>query len=55
MLEHIRPFLWSVTDIGIVFVTREPEFDAINVYRFSDRRIARGGGWDFEYRGSTRT
>ena len=29
MLTRIRPFLWSVTDTGIVFVTREPDFDAI--------------------------
>ena len=43
VLEHVRPFLWSVTDTGIVFVTREPDFDAIDVYRFSDRRIARVG------------
>ena len=33
MLEHVRPFLWSVTDSGIVFVTREPDFDAIDKFR----------------------
>jgi Tol biopolymer transport system component len=43
VLEHLRPFLWSVTDTGIVFVTRELDFDAIDVYRFSDRRVARLG------------
>ena len=43
VLERVRPFLWSVTDTGIVFVTREPDFDAIDVYRFSDRRVARVG------------
>ena len=31
VLERVRPFLWSVTDTGIVFVTREPDFDAIDV------------------------
>jgi Tol biopolymer transport system component len=43
VLEHLRPFLWSVTDTGIVFVTREPDFDAIDVYRFSDQRTSRVG------------
>ena len=43
VLEHIRPFLWSVTDTGIVFVTREPDFDAIDAYRFSDGRICAPG------------
>ncbi len=33
VLEGVRPFLWSVTDTGIVFVTRETDFDAIDVYR----------------------
>ena len=47
VLEHVRPFLWSVTDTGIVFVTREREFDAIDVYRFSDRRVARVGRLGF--------
>ena len=45
VLEHIRPFLWSVTDTGIVFVTRGPDFDAIDMYRFSDRRVAPWAGW----------
>ncbi len=47
VLEHIRPFLWSVTETGIVFVTRGPNFDAIDVYRFSDRRVARVGRLGF--------
>ena len=47
MLEHVRPFLWSVTASGIVFVTREPDFDAIDVYRFSDQRVARVGRLGF--------
>jgi Tol biopolymer transport system component len=47
VLERVRPFLWSVTDTGIVFVTREPDFDAIDVYRFSDQRVARVGRLGF--------
>ena len=47
VLEHIRPFLWSVTETGIVFVTRESDFDAIDVYRFSDQQVARVGRLGF--------
>jgi Tol biopolymer transport system component len=47
VLERVRPFLWSVTDTGIVFVTREPDYDAIDVYRFSDQRVARVGRLGF--------
>jgi Tol biopolymer transport system component len=47
VLERIRPFLWSVTDTGIVFVTRETDFDAIDLYRFSDQRVARVGRLGF--------
>jgi Tol biopolymer transport system component len=52
MLERVRPFLWSVTDTGIVFVTREPDFDAIDVYRFGVRRVARVGRLGFRIPGS---
>src|SRR5688572_19086771 len=51
VLEHVRPFLWSVTDTGIVFVSREPGFDAVDVYRFSDRRVARVGRIPFRIPG----
>jgi Tol biopolymer transport system component len=51
VLEGVRPFLWSVTDTGIVFVTREPDFDAIDVYRFSDRRVTRVGRLGFRIPG----
>jgi Tol biopolymer transport system component len=51
VLEHLRPFLWSVTDTGIVFVTRESDFDAIDVYRFSDQRTARVGRLPFRLPG----
>jgi Tol biopolymer transport system component len=47
VLERVHHFLWSVTDTGIVFVTREPDFDAIDVYRFSDQRVARVGRLGF--------
>jgi Tol biopolymer transport system component len=51
VLERVRPFLWSVTDKGIAFVTREADFDAIDVYRFSDQRIARVGRLGFRIPG----
>ena len=51
VLERVRPFLWSVTETGIVFVTREPDFDAFDVYRFSDRRVARMGRLGFRIPG----
>ena len=52
VLERVRPFLWSVTDSGIVFVTREADFDAIDRYQFSDRRVARVGRLGFRLPGS---
>jgi Tol biopolymer transport system component len=51
VLEQLRPFLWSVTDTGIVFVTKESDFDAIDMYRFSDRRISRLGRLGFRIPG----
>ena len=51
VLERVRPFVWSVTDTGIVFVTREQDFDAIDVYRFSDQRVARLGRLGFRIPG----
>jgi Tol biopolymer transport system component len=47
VLERVRPFLWSVTETGIVFVTREADFDAIDIYRFSERRVTRMGRLGF--------
>jgi Tol biopolymer transport system component len=47
VLEHVRPFLWSVTHTGIAFVTREPDFDAIDAYRSSDGRTTRVGRLEF--------
>jgi Tol biopolymer transport system component len=47
VVERVRHFLWSVADKGIFFVTREPDFDAIDLYRFSDRRVARVGRLGF--------
>jgi Tol biopolymer transport system component len=52
VLGRVRPLLWSVTDAGIVFVTREADFDAIDVYRFSDQRVARVGRLGFRVPGS---
>jgi len=47
LLDRVRPFLWSVAETGIVFVTREPDFDAIDVYRYGDRRVVRVGRLGF--------
>ena len=43
VLDGVRPFLWAVAESSIVFVTRGPDFDAIDSYRFSDRHVARVG------------
>ena len=51
VLDGVRPFLWSVTEKGIVFVTRESDFDALDVYRFSNRQVARGGRLGFRIPG----
>jgi len=51
VLEGVRPFLWSVTEKGIVFVTRETDFDALDMYRFSDRQVARVGRLGFRLPG----
>jgi Tol biopolymer transport system component len=51
VLERVRPFLWAVTNTGIVYVTREPDFDAIDVYRFSDGHVARVGRLAFRIPG----
>jgi Tol biopolymer transport system component len=47
VLDGVRPLLWSVTNNGIVFVTRESDFDALDVYRFSDQLVARLGRLGF--------
>jgi Tol biopolymer transport system component len=51
VVQGVRPFLWSVTDTGIVFVTREADFDAVDIYRFSDQRVARLGRLGFRLPG----
>jgi hypothetical protein len=51
VLDHVRLFAWAVTDSGIVFVTREPDFDAIDKYHFNDRRVARVGRLRFRIPG----
>jgi Tol biopolymer transport system component len=47
VLESVQPFGWSVMDTGIVFVTRERDFDAMDVYGFADQRVARLGRLGF--------
>jgi Tol biopolymer transport system component len=51
VIDDVRLFVWAVTDTGIVFVTREPDFDAIDKYHFSDRRVARMGRLRFRIPG----
>jgi Tol biopolymer transport system component len=51
VVGHVWPFLWAVTDAGIVFITREPGFDAIDTYRFRDRRVSRVGRLAFRIPG----
>jgi hypothetical protein len=51
VLERVWPFLWAVTDTGIVFVTREADYDAIDAYRLSDRRVVRVGRLGFRIPG----
>jgi Tol biopolymer transport system component len=51
VLERVRPFGWSVTDTAIVCVTAERDFDAIDVYGFSDQRVARLGRLGFRIPG----
>jgi Tol biopolymer transport system component/DNA-binding winged helix-turn-helix (wHTH) protein len=43
VLDRVRFGLWSVTDEGIVFLTVERDFDALDFYAFSDRRVRRLG------------
>jgi len=47
VVEHVWPFLWAVTNTGIVFIARTPEFDALDVYRFGDRQVTRLGRLGF--------
>jgi Tol biopolymer transport system component len=51
VIVRIRPFLWSVTNKGIVFLERESDFDAIDLYRFRDQRVARIGKLGFRVPG----
>jgi tricorn protease-like protein len=52
VLDHVRPFLWAVTDGGIVFLTREADVDAIDVYRFGEQRVTRMGRLGFRIPGT---
>jgi hypothetical protein len=47
VIDGVRFGLWSVTDRGIVFVTIEPETDAIDFYAFADRTLRRIGRLPF--------
>ena len=47
VIDGVRFGLWSVTDHGIVFVTIEPDVDAIDFYAFADRIVRRLGRLPF--------
>jgi hypothetical protein len=43
VIDGVRFGLWSVTERGMVFVTIEPDVDAIDFYAFADRTVRRLG------------
>jgi Tol biopolymer transport system component/DNA-binding winged helix-turn-helix (wHTH) protein len=47
VLDAVRLSLWSVIEQGIVFVTVEPESDALDFYSFSDHQVRRLGTLPF--------
>jgi hypothetical protein len=55
VLPHVLPFLWELTENGIVFVSSTAEVDAIDVYRFSDQRVSRLGQLGFRIPASFRS
>ncbi len=47
LLDSVPFGRWSVPSQGILFATAGPEFDAIDLYSFSDRRVQRLGALPF--------
>ena len=47
LTDGIRIHLWSPVPDGIVFVSLEPDADALDLYRFSDGRVQRLGTLPF--------
>jgi Tol biopolymer transport system component len=47
VLEAVHPFWWSVAKQGIYFLTREPDFDAIDFLDFNVSRVERKGQLPF--------
>ena len=47
VLDTVRLSLWSVSERGIVYVTVEPDADALDFYSFSDRQVRRLGTLPF--------
>jgi Tol biopolymer transport system component len=43
VLDGLTPDWWSVSDDGVLFISREPEFDAIDRYSFSSHKVTRVG------------
>ena len=51
ILANVPALAWSVTEKGILFLTREPGFDAIDLYRFADQSVTRVGRIAFRLQG----
>jgi len=47
VLENVPAFAWSVTQKGVFFVSREREYDAVDLYRFGDGTVMRIGRLNF--------
>jgi Tol biopolymer transport system component len=47
ILANVPALAWSVTEKGIFFLTREPDFDAIDLYRFANQSVTRVGRMAF--------
>lgn len=47
VLDAVHPFWWSVTRQGIYFLTREPDFDAIDFWDFNVSQVKRKGQLPF--------
>jgi hypothetical protein len=43
VLDGLTPLWWSVANTGLFFISREPEFDAIDRYDFSGGKVTRVG------------
>ena len=47
VLEGVMGSQWAVTEKGIIFLTREAEFDALDLYRLATGKLSRIGRLPF--------